>query len=66
LQTIRARRIDADRVAIIDRPGDDAVVMFEHKAFELYLQLGDIFNPNPSEQARDAKDSKPRRLGMAA
>ena len=70
LQTIRAWRIDADRIAIVDlsRPGDEPLVLFEGDAFDLYLQFGDIFEPNPSaeEQARDSRESKPRRLGMAA
>jgi hypothetical protein len=66
---MRAWRIDADRIGIIDTErGHDPLLLFEHEAFELYLQLADIFDPNPSaeEQARDAQESKPRRLGMAA
>jgi hypothetical protein len=68
---MKAWRIDADRIGVVDTTGaggHEPLVMFEGDAFELYLSLADIFDPNPTaeEQARDAKESRPRRLGMAA
>jgi hypothetical protein len=65
---VKAWRINADRIGIVDPNTREAHVLFEHEAFELYLSLGEVFDPTPSaeEQARDAQESKPRRLGLAA